>query len=573
MKIAVAQDLNEFIFIQSKIKEKDNDVYWLPLDLDVFLYCYNNKLKFIDPINLVDNKFQQDAILSLAKLEKEIEKINFKYKILNKEASLLLRHYLSSVIFIYEVINKIQNLKSIYVSGWDIYEGPNLNKTKKKNYFITNIIHYLFPKKEIIYLTEKKKNTDLKTINFNYVYKFSDIKLSNKKNILMTNRIYNFKRIIIYFLKNKKTKCYLPFFPEDQTNLKDHLLNFIGIKRINFKKSYSSKKIRLSSFSIKKIKFKYKSKDLSDLANVRLHQLKPFFIDQEIKSNAVKKMLEHFKFDLVVSNFVRKTAGMFIENSIKLKLKSFCISHGTVSESYDKFDSIYKKIILDSVVDVNSDFIAAQSKLATKGLLHFKIKKNKILNTGNILFSENNDAVLKKKTKILYAVTNKNFFNIQFCGVEQYYEFFSNLMFLDSIAKNNDLEILVQIHPSYQNLKTNLIQTFKNLSFSCDNIRINLKKSFVAVSFSSSAIEDSLFSKVPVILLDRWKRYLHFKPKKSSKESVLYYTNKKSEFVNAINKVKKMKKYNFSEYIFEGKSNTNIERVFNKILKFEKNYV
>ena len=46
MKIAVAQDLNEFIFIQSKIKEKDNDVYWLPLDLDVFLYCYNNKLKF-----------------------------------------------------------------------------------------------------------------------------------------------------------------------------------------------------------------------------------------------------------------------------------------------------------------------------------------------------------------------------------------------------------------------------------------------------------------------------------------------------------------------------------------------
>ena len=146
-------------------------------------------------------------------------------------------------------------------------------------------------------------------------------------------------------------------------------------------------------------------------------------------------------------------------------------------------------------------------------------------------------------------------------------------MFLDSIAKNNDLEILIQIHSSYQNLKTNLIQTFKNLSFSCDNIRINLKKSFVAVSFSSSAIEDSLFSKVPVILLDRWKRYLHFKPKKSSKESVLYYTNKKSEFVNAINKVKKRKKYNFSEYIFEGKSNTNIERVFNKILKFEKNYV
>ena len=33
-------------------------------------------------------------------------------------------------------------------------------------------------------------------------------------------------------------------------------------------------------------------------------------------------MFEQFNFDLVVSNLVRKTSGMFIENSIKLKIKS-----------------------------------------------------------------------------------------------------------------------------------------------------------------------------------------------------------------------------------------------------------
>ena len=110
-------------------------------------------------------------------------------------------------------------------------------------------------------------------------------------------------------------------------------------------------------------------------------------------------MFEQFNFDLVVSNLVRKTSGMFIENSIKLKIKSFCISHGTISESYNKYDNIYKKIIFDSVINTNSDFIAAQSKITKKGLNNFKIKKEKVLETGNILFSENNELFKSKRKK------------------------------------------------------------------------------------------------------------------------------------------------------------------------------
>ena len=184
MKIAVVQDLDEFMFIKSRIKV--NDVCWLPLDLDVLLHCYNNNLKFIDPINLVDNKLQKDAIFSLAKLEKEIKKLKFKYKILAKETFLLLRHYLSSVILIYEIIRKIKKLKCIYVSGWDIYDGPNLHKDKKKNYFITKIIKFLFNKKKIIYLDKSYTQKQQSNFNSNYNYKFTKIKLSKKKNILIT---------------------------------------------------------------------------------------------------------------------------------------------------------------------------------------------------------------------------------------------------------------------------------------------------------------------------------------------------------------------------------------------------
>ena len=125
MKIAVAQDLNEFFFIKEKLNDKD--IHWLPLDLDVLLHCHNKKIKYIDPINIVGNKLQEDGILSLSKLEDEIKKINFKYEILTKEIFLLLRNYLSSIVFVYEVISKIKNLESVYVSGWDIYEGPNVS--------------------------------------------------------------------------------------------------------------------------------------------------------------------------------------------------------------------------------------------------------------------------------------------------------------------------------------------------------------------------------------------------------------------------------------------------------------
>ena len=252
----------------------------------------------------------------------------------------------------------------------------------------------------------------------------------------------------------------MPFFPEDKINLKDRFLILLGIKKIQFEKEYSTNKIELSSSLSKKINFKYKTKNLSTLVNDRLKQLKPFLIDQEIRSNSIKRMLKDLKFDLVVSNYARKTAGMFIENSIKLKLKSFCISHGTISDSYNKFDHLYKKIILDSAVDVESYFIAAQSKLATKGLNKFKVKKHKIIETGNILFSENNNSLPIERKKILYAVTNKNFFNIQFYGAEQYYEFFSNLMFLNALSKKHNLDILIQIHPSYHYLKSALLKTF-----------------------------------------------------------------------------------------------------------------
>ena len=77
-----------------------------------------------------------------------------------------------------------------------------------------------------------------------------------------------------------------------------------------------------------------------------------------------------------------------------------------------------------------------------------KFKKN-FIDTGNLIFCESMSRKKKeKKIKILFAVTLKKFFNIQFLGVEMYYEFLDNLKFLNRIAKKNNLDIYVKLHPA-----------------------------------------------------------------------------------------------------------------------------
>ena len=81
---------------------------------------------------MVGNKLHEDGILSLSKLEDEIKKINFKYEILTKEIFLLLRNYLSSIIFVYEVISKSKILNQFMFQGGIYMRDQMCPKSKKK---------------------------------------------------------------------------------------------------------------------------------------------------------------------------------------------------------------------------------------------------------------------------------------------------------------------------------------------------------------------------------------------------------------------------------------------------------
>ena len=91
----------------------------------------------------------------------------------------------------------------------------------------------------------------------------------------------------------------------------------------------------------------------------------------------------------------------------------------------------------------------------------------------------------------------------------------------------------------------------------------------MTISYSSTVIEDSLYYKVPVVLLDLHKKgYIHLECEKNPKvrNKALYYLNNLNDLKSCVETIKKSKDVNFDEYIFNKESKKNIENLLNRYL-------
>ena len=122
------------------------------------------------------------------------------------------------------------------------------------------------------------------------------------------------------------------------------------------------------------------------------------------------------------------------------------------------------------------------------------------------------------------------------------------------------LNFLIKLHPGVKDCIEDLGSIFKNLNFTNVKIEKALKISYITISYSSTAIEDSLYSRIPVILFDQWKRYIHCDAQKnpSLSDCAVYYTTNKNDLLQAIDTIKKSKNINFDDYIYEGSYKQNI---------------
>ena len=477
-----------------------------------------------------------------------IDNINYSLK---SEIIFLLRFRLNSLLFLIEIVEKCKKqykIDTLIVSGVTTKFHNNFYKAN----IVSEIIEYLYGNEFTIQKLTNNNIFEKKSILTKY-HSFQKIKF-NKKNILLSNAGYNFSRII-KIIKKYNVNFWVPFYKQ-LSYLKKIVFFFKGFQPIEFIKDYQN--VEKEKVFIEKINFSYGKIDLSKLLNNFYNKLNFYFNDTEQKSIAIKKFINNNNFSLTISNITKGLDGCILDREVSCN--SLCIPHGIIAKSFNKHDEIYKKIISEAVFNGESKYFAIQSKIAKNSLDTHKIN-GKIIETGNLIFASIKKNFNNKKY-LLHASTIKDFYNLQFLGVEMFYEYWNNLSILNKIAKDNPIKIIIKPHPTIKNCTDQLKENFKNLRFSNNSIDLLLKKSSLVISYSSSVIEDALNSFTPVILFDKENRYMHLSSNKDLNTlSAVNYISSEISLVNIIKNLNSRKKEeNFGQHIFFSDFNKNIRK-------------
>ena len=553
-KIIIAQSIKELKYILKNID--DNNLFCLPLNLKTQIYCEVSEIPFINlsqySSNLLHEKIQSDA-------EKIIKKSNtsfLKLESIKSSYHQWLEYKTVSVIFLYymlEEIKKKNKVEKIYTSGWD-----NFSILDRESYYTTRVV------KNICKGIEVESIDQIQNIILDYSkikqYKIISNVPKNKKNLIFISNLgYNCSKILNWSYKNNYSSV-IPVYKKIHF-LKKIFLYFFNTYVLQVIETQSTKKI----FKTKLPNIFFKNINLSDCIYQNKLKVMAFFLNLENKALLFNNILKKDSFDLIVSNSSIGIDGSFLEIGKSFKKKTLNIPHGTLTGFFNKGGKIFNKKIgnaLFSKYAVN----ALQSKIATQFKKKFKIKKKYCLETGNLIFNSQNK---NNGKNILYAETNKDYFNYRSYGFQTFYEFLNNLNTLDQLAKKIKLKIFVKPHPNEFDAIGYLKKRYKNLYFTKDKNKDLFKKIHITISYSSSMIEDSLYSKIPVILFDRHKRYKHCIAEQNvfKKNCSVYYVYKSSNLLKCINTILKSSAIQYNKYIIPGDVNLNFNKTLNNILK------
>jgi len=543
--ISPVQTIDEINFIKQNIPSADI----LPLDLATLLFCRIHKLSYVNPLDYSDNELHIEII---HETDSVLKKINFDQSTaFEKEFIAVCRFFLHQVFFVKIILQRIleQNPKiKIHVSG---FENKRNVLYSDHNYQISKIVRRLFPDR-----SSQVKKFDLKS----NISKQS-IAFSFNKNIdcdlILHSLGYNFNRVSSA-AKDIGLKVVSLHFGSVSWKQKAGYL-WRGVQPIEIVPS------KVTSENPDLFSWQNDLNDIvGDLLCERIEEAIPFLNTEFRKCLITKEILQEIKPRLTSSFATRGVLGAILDVE-NFNTTSVCIPHGTVTASLVDQDKSYRSTIAEAVFTGNKSWVALQSKIAQEAYQDLR-PAGKAFVGGNLIFNEANH--LPKKNIILYAVTQKNFYGMQFYGVETYYEFFNNMKHLEYVQSNIDYSIVVKLHPAARHLKSLLEDEFPDLHFVTDNLKNLLSKSLVTISFSSSIIEDSLYSQVPVILFDPWNRYQHCwaESDTSKKNKAIYYVTAIKDLISAVNVVKESSCIDFEEYTVPGSSEDNLKTLLKTLL-------
>ncbi len=556
MNISFVGSEKEIRFIK-KNSPSIKKIYWVPLSLDALFYLDYNKINYINPIKYFKNLDHYKGIKFNKKYLNIIKPdINLKESLVYRYNSILGK-FLNSIFLIISILKNLEKkykIESIIVSGW----GENNIATKNRNNLISYICLNLFNKKKYNFKSLSKVNTQVERIKYNF--HCNKINLPKKNFVLISNPYYNFKRIIAYFRKKNFNVYYFEF---NKLNIIKKLIYKIhGCNPILISKRIINKK----KTELKKSKniIKYQDFNITSLINFQKALAKNEIENIERQNQIIKKVLSNKKPKIIITNLIRGFNGYLIELAKKNKIPSLAIPHGTLSRGRNIYDNYFNDILSQELITKNFSHIACQSKIFLSFLKQRKITK--YIRSGNLIFSESKP---KKNKYILYAVTQRFFTNNHYHGIETYFEFYQNLKYFNRMAKESHYDFLIKLHPNFSYLKKKLEKKFIYLKFTNRLLDQILPLSKVLISFSSSSIEDSLYSKVPVILFDSNNRYQHFNACKNldKKNEAMYYVNSLEKLKKCLKTISKSKNIDFGKFIFEGNYKKNIESIFSLLTR------
>jgi hypothetical protein len=304
---------------------------------------------------------------------------------------------------------------------------------------------------------------------------------------------------------------------------------------------------------------------------------------------ALKKIIKTHNVKLCLSPFARQTALVAGELCQKKGIPTLIISHGTLKAPKNQLEEIeYRHLGESLLLSKIFEFAAVQTPSEGNFCRYFNIQNT--IRTGPLIFSKP-DKVNKKrylnslvgkidnKTRVIFYPENtRPRSGTRFHVFETFDEFLSSAS--DLINAVNELEsvhLVIKPHPvrkmDPKEIKALLPESNKLTILSPNKPFFeSLTIADLVIGFSSTAIEDALQSHIPVLLLDKWNRYMHLRAEKINinKEpqlSPIYYINNSKNLKYGIQWIlnnhlnKKIPKSIFDEYVFQ-------ENYFKNLIEF-----
>lgn len=266
------------------------------------------------------------------------------------------------------------------------------------------------------------------------------------------------------------------------------------------------------------------------------------------EERGIKTILDRSEVKLVISPSARNTALLLAELASAKEIPRLMISHGTLAEPKNRLEEIEGFHLGESLILSNAyNIVALQTPNEEKVYQHFH-PFNRPVRTGPLIFSrvllEQKADYLRKiigkvspGTKILlYPENTRLRSNLRFQVFETFDEFLSSCTdLIEAINHIDSVHLVIRLHPG----KKISPKQFKELLPASTKLTVTsfdypfyqaLTIADLLVNFSSTVIEDALQNHIPVLLYDRWNRYMHFEAQQLSSDSqkkpnAVYYIN------------------------------------------------